>query len=320
MDGLAAIEKDDEASDGIGALRERCKRMIVADGQTATALPGLWFVRISDQGAFPRNFSPLMHIAVALSGRKSIEIDGQRAVNDTDHYLVVLGNQHYDAWVEASPEQPYAALKLQFPPDLVARVLLDLSDAGHRSSAGVGTPPPLFVGRLDDRLAALLGRLLDMLDDPLDRHTLAPACMTEIANRLLRSDAAAAMLASIRAPHRKMFGATRFIEEHARDPLTVAAIAERFAISPAHFARQFRALTSVTPMQYLKMARLNSARRLLLNEHDRVEHVCQQVGYQSVSHFSRDFRNHFGVSPGRYAETFWRGEARAVGTGQQEQK
>lgn len=317
MNDLSGTDRDGKAVDAFTGLHDRCAAMIAADGQSATALPGLWLVRIATHGTYPRNFSPLLHIAVALSGRKIVEVAGQRAVNDREHYLVVLGSQRYDAWVETSGE-PYLALKLQFPPDLVARTLLDLADAGHRSPHPTGKAPPLFVGPLDGHLVDLLGRLLDTLDDPVDRRTLAPAYVAEIAYRLLRSDAAAAIHGSIRQSHRKILNAMRFIEENACQPLHVAAIAERVGVSPAHFARQFREMTSVTPMQYLKMARLNSARRLLLHEHQRLDHVCERVGYLSVSHFSRDFRNHFGISPSRYADTFWQGETQHAGTGKEQ--
>jgi AraC-like DNA-binding protein len=55
----------------------------------------------------------------------------------------------------------------------------------------------------------------------------------------------------------------------------------------------------MSPLRYQKWLRLNEARRLMLNEHFDVTTAAFAVGYESLSHFSREYARMFGVSPKR---------------------
>ena len=70
-------------------------------------------------------------------------------------------------------------------------------------------------------------------------------------------------------------------------------------MSPSAFHRQFKAITSMTPLQYQKRLRLLEARRLMVSDEANVETAAFQVGYQSPSQFSREYSRMFGVPPRR---------------------
>ena len=70
-------------------------------------------------------------------------------------------------------------------------------------------------------------------------------------------------------------------------------------MSPSAFHRQFKALTSMTPLHYQKQLRLLEARRLLVADAANVEAAAFQVGYESPSQFSRDYARMFGAPPRR---------------------
>ena len=55
----------------------------------------------------------------------------------------------------------------------------------------------------------------------------------------------------------------------------------------------------MTPVQFQKQLRLQEARRLLLCEGSDVAQVGFSIGYESPSHFSREYRRTFGAPPGR---------------------
>ena len=95
----------------------------------------------------------------------------------------------------------------------------------------------------------------------------------------------------IRAIHslRAQFTETLRIED-------LAAIA---GMSPTAFHRHFKAITSMTPLQYQKQLRLIEARRLMLSEAMNAETAAFQVGYESPSQFSREYVRMFGASPRR---------------------
>ncbi|WP_437626500.1 helix-turn-helix domain-containing protein [Sorangium sp. So ce1151] len=95
----------------------------------------------------------------------------------------------------------------------------------------------------------------------------------------------------------------RFLRANVERPLSVEEVARHVAMSPSHFAHRFRAVARVSPMRYLKQLRLEHARTLLLSGL-RASEAAQRAGYESASHFTRDFKSRFGAAPGDYAERF----------------
>lgn len=86
-------------------------------------------------------------------------------------------------------------------------------------------------------------------------------------------------------------------EQHST--LTVTDLADHLGYSPFHFARLFRQRTGITPGQFLTALRLDTAKRLLLNNDDAVIDIAAAVGFESLSSFSRRFRSVVGVNPGQ---------------------
>jgi AraC-like DNA-binding protein len=72
-------------------------------------------------------------------------------------------------------------------------------------------------------------------------------------------------------------------------------------MSVSSFHRHFRAVTSMSPIQFQKEIRLHEARTRLLAEPGDVTGVGFAVGYDSPSQFSREYRRRFGVAPSRDA-------------------
>jgi AraC-like DNA-binding protein len=70
-------------------------------------------------------------------------------------------------------------------------------------------------------------------------------------------------------------------------------------MSPSAFHRQFKVLTSMTPLQYQKQLRLLEARRLMVTDEVNVETAAFRVGYESPSQFSREYSRMFGAPPRR---------------------
>jgi AraC-like DNA-binding protein len=70
-------------------------------------------------------------------------------------------------------------------------------------------------------------------------------------------------------------------------------------MSPSAFHRQFKALTSMTPLQYQKQMRLPEALHLMVAGAVNAEAAAYQVGYESASQFSREYARMFGAPPRR---------------------
>ena len=94
-------------------------------------------------------------------------------------------------------------------------------------------------------------------------------------------------------------------------PLPVERLAEAAGMSPSSFHAHFRAVTSLSPLQFQKQLRLIEARRLMLSESLPASRAAFAVGYESVPQFTREYGRMFGLPPVRDVEAA-RGRARAA--------
>lgn len=70
-------------------------------------------------------------------------------------------------------------------------------------------------------------------------------------------------------------------------------------MSVSSFHEHFRAITSLTPLQFQKQLRLIEARRMMLAEGEMISNAAYAVGYESVSQFTREYGRMFGMPPAR---------------------
>jgi AraC-like DNA-binding protein len=90
-----------------------------------------------------------------------------------------------------------------------------------------------------------------------------------------------------------------WVRKHYREPLSVERLAEDCAMSVSGLHHRFKAATAQSPVQFQKLLRLQEARRLLVQGTHDATTAAYEVGYQSLSHFTREYRRLFGVTPGR---------------------
>ncbi|MHA7602214.1 GlxA family transcriptional regulator [Alicycliphilus sp. T452] len=94
--------------------------------------------------------------------------------------------------------------------------------------------------------------------------------------------------------------------EHPGNDLSVAALAERMAMSERHFARQFRMETGKTPARFVEALRLEHAKSRLEQTSWPLERIAQRAGFGSVDSLQRSLRRHAGITPELYRQRFAR--------------
>lgn len=85
---------------------------------------------------------------------------------------------------------------------------------------------------------------------------------------------------------------------------TVAEMAERTGLSLSHFPTVFKTHIHYSPGAYLKKIRLESAKHLLETTHHHISEIADNVGMPDESHFARDFRIAYGLTPTEYRRQF----------------
>jgi AraC-like DNA-binding protein len=96
--------------------------------------------------------------------------------------------------------------------------------------------------------------------------------------------------------------ARKFIEEQHHEKLSLAAVACHAGMSMFSFCKMFKKVTGLNFTIYLSRFRVEKAKNLLLNHNYRVSEIGHEVGFQSMTHFSRVFRKFAGESPTEYRQ------------------
>lgn len=157
----------------------------------------------------------------------------------------------------------------------------------------------MAVGVVNSELNDAFIRLIKLLDTPQDIPILSPLIIKEIFYRLLMSlqgDRLKRIVAAGTTGHR-IVKAIEWLKTNFAKPFSIEELASTMGMSASSFHQHFRDITSMSPLQYQKRMRLTEARRLLMTEEYDISSTSMQVGYESLSQFSREYKRFFGVSP-----------------------
>lgn len=101
-------------------------------------------------------------------------------------------------------------------------------------------------------------------------------------------------------PYRRMNAVVKYINGHYAEPIGVTELAKVASLSISQFERRFRTVCGQTPSRFLIRYRLTRASQILVHSEASLSEIAHAVGFYDHSHFSREFKKHFGLAPGRY--------------------
>ena len=84
------------------------------------------------------------------------------------------------------------------------------------------------------------------------------------------------------------------------EPLTLDDLAESAGLSVFHFARVFRSVAGIPPVEFQTALRFERAKSLLLTSPASITEICFEVGYGSLGTFSRRFKQMVGITPAEF--------------------
>ena len=250
----------------------------------------------------PRSAIARPIFALPVQGRKRIVFDGHIYDYGAGDFLVVSVDLPITGqFLEASKEEPALGVGLDLRPEVIAALILEaLPDEGRPLPR---LAPPLAVNQANVALLDAVHRLLLLLDHPQDVPALAPLIEREIAWRLLTgpSGAVVRQIGLMDSSFSQVGRVIRSIREHPAESFRIEQLAEQANMSLSTFHRHFRAITSLSPVQFQKRIRLQEARLLLMGGDLDVAETAFAVGYDSPSQFIREYRREYGASPGQDA-------------------
>jgi len=284
------------------ALAQRIIGFIGESEDQATAIPGFAIYRRDHPtGPIFGLYEPSLTLLV--QGRKRVTLGQEAFACGSSRYLLASVNVPVIGQVvEASTERPYLCFFLKLDLGAARQLLIDHDlPVQSRPSSGRGIATSSATFELFDAFS----RLLAIADKPKDIPILGPLIQREIMYRLLTGEEGARFreIASSGSLSHRIAQAANWIRSNYARPLRIQALAASVKLGVSTLHHQFRAMTSMSPLQYQKQLRLQEARRLMLTENYDAGGAALEVGYESTTQFSREYSRLFGQPPMRYVRT-----------------
>ena len=266
-----------------------------AQGVAVTPLPGFTVLRATSPSELLYAISrPL--VALVVQGTKRVMM-GARTFDfgAGDSLLITADVPTISQITGATLAEPYYSLVLDLDPSLIQELALEMSVAeGDRGT-------PVRVDPTDPEVTATALRMLELLDRPTAVPVLKRQLVREMHYWLMagRHGPAIRNLGVADSRSRQVSKAVALIRSEFARPLRIERLAEAAAMSPSTLHEHFKAVTSLSPLQFQKQLRLIEARRMMLSENAAACDAAYAVGYESVPQFTREYGRMFGASPVR---------------------
>lgn len=269
------------------------------DGAIPTPIPGLILVRALAPSALMHDVQrPLA--CMVQQGAKRVST-GTRTVEFAagDSLLVTADIPTVSQITRASAAAPYYSLVLVLDPAVIADLVAQMAP---RDSVALA---PLRVGPTEAETADAALRLMTLLERPESRPVLQAQRLRELHYWLLagRHGDAIRQLGWPDGHVQRIARAVKLLRRDYATTVPVERLASEAGMSASALHQHFKAITSLSPLQFQKQLRLIEARRLMQSEGASASRAAYDVGYQSVPQFTREYRRMFGRPPGADARS-----------------
>ena len=264
-------------------------------GVARTPIPGLTILRETSPTTLQYAVSrPL--VALVQQGRKRV-IMGRSTFDfgAGESLLITADVPTVSQITQASTGKPYLSVVIDLDPAVIEGLVVEIGSAPFAAATPVRVEPT------EREVADAALRLLRLLDRPASRPVLEAQLIRELHFWLLsgRHGGAIRSLGAAYSHAQRIARAVAVIRHGFAGPLRVEQLAEAAGMSPSSFHEHFRAITSLTPLQFQKQLRLIEARRMMLTDGAGIGGAAHGVGYESVPQFTREYGRMFGLPPAR---------------------
>jgi AraC-like DNA-binding protein len=281
----------------------RLARLIAAyaphDGSFELRIPGLYASRSSRINKECAHALRLPSLCIIAQGAKTVIVGRGVYEYDASRMIVFSVALPIAAQItQASHSEPYLALKLDLDPRKIAELVLKVYPHGMPP---VQERSAVYITPADVNIVNAATRLMECLAQPGDPELLAPLVIDEILIRLLRGPLGVrvAQMGFRESSVQRVAKAISWLRANFSQPMKVEELAGLVHMSVSSFHEHFKSVTSMSPLHYQKVLRLQEARRLMLSTMTDAGTASQRVGYLSASQFSREYSRFFGSAPSR---------------------
>lgn len=270
------------------------------DGLALTPVPGLKLKCVeAPQGNLHAVIRPLM--VIVLQGAKRMAVGREERTFSAGQSAIVSIDMPVTTRIEqASRGEPYLAVAVEIEMAILSEVAAHLGPARRPRRSERAT---LFADDAEASALDCVARLLGLCDRPDAIPLLRPGIMRELHYWLLTGPHGADLraLCDPTSHANRLAPTIAILRAEYRTRISVERLAAEAGMGLTAFHTHFKRMLSLSPGQYQKRLRLIEARRLMLDEGASASSAAFEVGYESVSQFTREYGRLFNVPPKRDA-------------------
>ncbi|MER8479178.1 AraC family transcriptional regulator [Mesorhizobium sp. M1163] len=265
------------------------------NGIAQTPVQGLTLIRETTPTALHYAiYKPL--VALVLQGSKRV-IMGSRTFDfgAGESLLITADVPTVSQITRANISKPYLSLVFDLDPAVIEGLVVEIGSAPYAANT------PVRIDPMESEVADAALRLVRLLDRPASLPVLQTQLIRELHFWLLsgRHGGAIRSLGVAGSHAQRVARAVGLIRANFATPLRVECLAGAAGMSASSFHEHFRAITSLTPLQFQKQVRLIEARRMMLANGEMISNAAYAVGYESIPQFTREYARMFGLPPAR---------------------
>jgi AraC-like DNA-binding protein len=267
------------------------------DGSFEQRIPGLHASRFSRINKECVHALRVPSLCIVAQGAKTVIVGDEVYEYDASRMIVFSVALPVAAQItRASHSEPYLAFKLDLDPHKIAELVLKVYPHGLPP---VQERSAVYISPVDTSIVNAATRLMECLAQPGDAELVSPLVIDEILIRLLRSPIGVrvAQMGFSESSVERVAKAISWLRSNFSQPMKVEELAGLVNMSVSSFHEHFKSVTSMSPLHYQKVLRLQEARRLMLSTMMDAGTASQRVGYLSASQFSREYSRFFGNAP-----------------------
>ena len=277
-------------------IRDIILKNIPGTGNYPTAIKGVRIVRRNDPTEFLRCFYNPSCILV-LQGLKQMLYGDENIVYTKGQYVVSCTDIPVSSRVaEASEDKPFVVMILELDSNIISNLLLETK----LPKTEMPEDRALAIADTDSELLDAFYRLAQLLEKTeAEQQILSPMIIKEIYYRLLTGPIGGQLrLINTKGTRSHQIAqAISIIKDKYSEKLNMDEVALSVNMAPSSFYRNFKKVTQVSPLQYQKQLKLNEAQRLMLTGNYDAASAGYEVGYESSTQFSREYKKMFGNPP-----------------------
>ena len=194
-----------------------------------------------------------------------------------------------------SEDNPYLSIYIPVDNGIITDIIKDNTLSENKVFKGISE------SMADNKLLEAFSRLIDIYNNPAEISFMAPLIIKEIYYRILNGPIGADLKAlySFGSKSNKIYQAVEYIKNNFKENIQIDEIAEKVNMAPSTFFRNFKTITMMSPLQYQKRLRLYEAQRLMLSKSCTATEAAYNVGYESITQFTREYKKVFNTSPAK---------------------